>query len=432
VRSRRRNWLVIGLSVAVVATFGLLNAQAKGGPPAAQASASAPATTATTTRPHNDKPKPSTTTTTRPANPTPVAYDVPAAVAADCSVDVTTALLAWFDSVPDNSVLNFGTGACYEIEGSLYIHGRRDLSFVGHGATFIAKTDGSAATPPNQAAGRHWPRRRAHWWVDDSANITISALTVDGADPYSGMSDLQYDTRFEVQSGVVVSGSENVTLDSLLVSKVYGDFVTIGGKSSGVTVRGCHFVTAGRQGIAITGASHVVVQDNTIDDVRWAMIDLEANGASSVVDDVHLLGNETGSSRWVWLASVGPGAHISNIEVRGNHQSGTSLTFVLVNNDDTAAGRRGPFTIADNEFNLKPSKYSGFQLIGVDHVEVSGNVVHMVDGATPTMVSASRSDNIRVHDNDFTGASRIADLGDTRTWCEANDQPAELSKNVPC
>jgi hypothetical protein len=48
------------------------------------------------------------------------------------------------------------------------------------------------------------------------------------------------------------------------------------------------------------------------------------------------------------------------------------------------------------------------------------------------MVHASGSDQIQVQHNDFTGAAKIIDPGDTPTWCEADNQPAALSQNKPC
>src|SRR5207249_2222591 len=135
------------------------------------------------------KGKATTTTTTtppHPMNPETVTYDVPADIASDCSTDVTAKLLAWIDATPDNSVLQFAANTCYEIEGVLYVAGRKQLTFMGNGAHFVAKTDGSDQKQPPDITDTRWPRRRAHWWFSDSSDITITSVWVTGANPSSG------------------------------------------------------------------------------------------------------------------------------------------------------------------------------------------------------------------------------------------------------
>jgi hypothetical protein len=94
-------------------------------------------------------------------------YQVPASVAADCSVDVTPALLGWFSSVPNGSVLSFGAGGCYRIEGTLELRGRSGLDFEGNGATFR-----SFNAPDDQ---------RAIWRLVDSSGIVFNNLTIIGS-----------------------------------------------------------------------------------------------------------------------------------------------------------------------------------------------------------------------------------------------------------
>ena len=372
----------------------------------------------------------STTTTTVNANPS--TYDAPSGIADDCSSDVTPALVAWIASVPDNSVLRFAPDACYEIENVLMIEGRHRLTFLGNGATFMAKTDGTGQPPPPGVNDKSWPRRRAQWWIRQSTGITLTNMTIIGANPYTGLVDAQYNPNYEVQSGVVVNGSNGVTIADSTISKVWGDFVTIENDSSNVTIRNNRMTTTGRQGIAITKASHVLIDGNTMDDVRWGMFDIEPNGSSGVVDDVHIVNNVSGNARWIWLASWGPSTLVSNIVVEHNTVTGRSLTLVYVNNTTPAAGLRGPFTIAHNDLQLTPGWLAAFELVGAKQVSIHDNVVRPVPTTTMTMVHASHSDQLQVRDNDFTGAAKIMDQGDTPTWCEVDNLPAALSQNKPC
>jgi hypothetical protein len=415
-RDKRRSLWVVAVTFAVLAPFIAMSVSAEAG-----LSAGASGTT-TTTRP--------TTTTTFPMNPTRVTYNVPAGIAKDCSTDVTPALMAWFKSVPDNSVLLFGAGACYEIENVLLIASRRRLTFDGNGATFMAKTDGASQTPPAGLTG--WPRRRAHWWVLGSTDITVTNMTIIGANPYVGRVDAQFNPNYERQAGLVVDGSTGVTLANARISKVWGDFVLLDGNSRSVTIRNNKMMTSGRQGIAIVRASKVLVDGNVLTDVRWGMFDLEPNSSSTVLDDIRIVNNLTGSSRWMWFASWGLSTSVRNIVVEHNVSLGLSRTLVFVRNDRPDLGRRGPFSFAYNDFRLGTGELAAFELWGAQQVTVHDNIVRTAKDTKPTMVHAWGSDQLQVHHNDFTGAAMILDQGDTPTWCEADNKPAALSQNKPC
>jgi hypothetical protein len=381
------------------------------------------------------KPDKSTTTTTtppHPMNPEPVAYDVPGDITNDCSVDVTAKLLAWIDATPDNSVLQLGTNACYEIEGVLYVANRKQLTFTGNGAHFVAKTDGRDQQPPAGVTDTRWPRRRAHWWIADSTDITVTNVTVTGANPFSGLADNQYNAKFEVQSGFVITRSTNVTLSSNTIEKVWGDFVTVEANSSNVAIDGNHMTTDGRQGIAVTDAQHVIIDGNTMDDMRRSVFDLEANFDTDVVDDVRIVNNTTGNSRLLWLANAGKSTRISNITIEKNTMTGTSLSLLYSKNPDPSAGKRGPWTIVANNFRMHATDWAGFEWIGSDGISLHDNVVTLTPDASVTMVRASSSDHLEVHDNDFTGTAVLLDPGNTATWCESNNLPAAVSKNRPC
>jgi hypothetical protein len=54
-----------------------------------------------------------------PAPAHAAAYRIPPSIPGDCSVDVTEPIQSWIASVPDGSVLAFGDGACYRIDGTL-------------------------------------------------------------------------------------------------------------------------------------------------------------------------------------------------------------------------------------------------------------------------------------------------------------------------
>jgi hypothetical protein len=437
---RPRRWQSLFVAVAVAGAIAALTVWRVSGPGTASVRSgisspnASPESPAASSAPPSSRKTAATTTTAppHPVNADTVTYDVPSGVASDCSSDVTTPLLDWIDSTPDNSVLRFGTNACYEIEGVLYVTGRQRLTFVGNGADFMAKTNGADQPRPHGVADPRWPRRRAHWWFANSNDISISNVTVTGSNPHSGQADAQYDAKYEVQSGFVITASTNVTVADNSIERVWGDFVTVEEHSSNVTIRGNHMTTDGRQGVAVTNASHVVIDGNTMDDMRRSVFDLEVNFDTGVIDDVRIINNTTGNSRLLWLANAGNSTHISNIVIQNNTMTGTSLSLLYSKTKDPSAGKRGPWTIDHNHFRMHDTTWAGFEWIGSDGISLHDNVVAIDPGANITMVRASSSDQLQVHDNDFTGTAVLLDPGDTPTWCEAANQPAALSHNRPC
>ena len=70
---------------------------------------------------------------------------MPSSIASDCSADTTSSLSKWISSVPDNSSLMLGKGACYRVDGSITISNRRSLLFDGNGSTLQARHAESVA-----------------------------------------------------------------------------------------------------------------------------------------------------------------------------------------------------------------------------------------------------------------------------------------------
>jgi hypothetical protein len=87
-------------------------------------------------------------------------YEISANIPGDCSVDVTQPILAWIGSVPNDSVLSFGSGACYRIGGTLELSGRTGLDFEGNGALPVRQLRRSAL-PDHER--RRWDERHGEW-----------------------------------------------------------------------------------------------------------------------------------------------------------------------------------------------------------------------------------------------------------------------------
>ena len=70
----------------------------------------------------------------------------PAAIADNCSHDVTAALLKWIRSVPNGFDPLISRHGCYQVDGSLQISNRSNLTFEGNGSTFRGRNNRNSKT----------------------------------------------------------------------------------------------------------------------------------------------------------------------------------------------------------------------------------------------------------------------------------------------
>src|ERR1700677_3522074 len=75
----------------------------------------------------------------------------PMSISDTCSTDVTSALNAWFASLPKGATVNLPTGACYLVSNSssalLTIQDTEWLTINGHGTTFKQNTFDNVGDP---------------------------------------------------------------------------------------------------------------------------------------------------------------------------------------------------------------------------------------------------------------------------------------------
>jgi Right handed beta helix region len=345
-------------------------------------------------------------------------YSVPRTIAADCSSDVTSSLSKWFASVPDNSTLMLGKGACYQIEGALTIANRRSLLFEGNGATLQAKTRGT--------------RTRVHVGIDNSENIIIRNLTVKGANPRAGAQSSAYNPQFEAQHGFNLGGVRHVLLDNVQASDVYGDFVYISssgqGKSRGqpsehVAVVRSRFNRSGRQGISITNARDVTILGNDITDVARSMFDLEPNTEANAVRDIRIEQNATGAAVNFWIASKGAGSQIGDIVVRNNTMQAATGGLVFVFGSRGAP--RGPFTFDGNRLQVtgavtdEGAKGALF-FAHTDRIEIRNNQIDLPRGRDMPTVELRSCNHVVVEGNRVKNAKHLVMADQTTTDVSAS------------
>ena len=94
--------------------------------------------------------------------------------------------------------------------------------------------------------------------------------------------------------GIYLQGCEGVTLENVIVTKCYGDGITIAGNSKRITVNGCTVSDNGRNGLAIVRCIGVKVSNCIFGEVSrvnpMACIDIEPNNATDIIDAVIIEG----------------------------------------------------------------------------------------------------------------------------------------------
>jgi polygalacturonase len=330
---------------------------------------------------------------------------VPSSVASDCGADVTSSLSKWISSVPDNSTLTLGRGACYQIEGSLAITNRRDLLFDGNGATLKATTKGT--------------RTRIHFGIDNSENIIVRNLIVKGSNPDAGATRAAYQEELEAQHGFNLGGVRHVLLENVQASDVYGDFVYVSSSGQGprrgqpsehVAVVRSRFSRSGRQGIAITSARDVTILGNEIADVARSMFDLEPNTERHAVRDVRIEQNTTGAAVNFWIASKGAGNQIGDVVVRGNTMRSPTGGLVFVFGGP--GGARGPFTFERNRLRTTGAvtdegALGGFFLAHTDTIDIRDNQIDLPEGRDMPAVELRSCSHVVIADNRVSNAKRL-------------------------
>ncbi len=248
--------------------------------------------------------------------------------------DVTAELNAFLESVPDDTLVRLGRNARYRIEGTVQLVDKHRVVIGGNHALLFATTSGD--------------RERAHLSVVGGSDITIRNLQIRGAHPDGGTGDGAYVAEREAQHGIQLHGPERVRIRHVTITDVYGDFVYIGRdlrrqlssyaqSSRDITVTDSVFSRNGRQGIAVTQASRVLIARNDVSEVRRTTFDLEPNGPSWLVEDVSIEDNQVGTGRLNFLSAAGRGP-VNNIRVSGNQLTEHAMNAMIIDRD--GASRR--------------------------------------------------------------------------------------------
>ena len=321
-------------------------------------------------------------------------HRVPTTIDRTGTKDVTAELVAYIKSVPDGSTITFPANSRYRIENILLVGFRHNLVIDGSGSLFFATTTGSGVPPtgPN-AVQQHWPRHRAQWLVHNSTNITLRNVVVRGANPKAGTSDPAYVVALEAQHGVEFYDTIGGKLEDCTITDTYGDFVYIGNRAQGTTVRGCTMARSGRQGVTVSYARDVLIRDNHISQVRRTAIDLEPYTASWGVYNVWIAYNTFSAIR---LDTVGAKAEgdVSKIVIAFNKMVGEPMSIRNTPVLTSGPRRHHWYVIGNTSDTTYGSPHGCYWITFTDHIVIRDNYQPLQPGRFQIPIQTTGSTDV--------------------------------------
>jgi hypothetical protein len=311
-------------------------------------------------------------------------YTVPSSVPSGCSTDATSEISSWIASVPNDSTISFGLGACYRIEGTLELQ-NRTLTVDGNGATFR-----SFNAPEDQ---------RAIWRLWNS-NVTLRNMTDIGSYASGGV----FNANLEHAHGIDLRGTHAV-IENVAVRNVGGDCVYFGLGSDSTTRSSGSFhdsscVGTGRNAVSVTAGNNILVQRVTLSTLGFDAFDVEPNiaagnwGSQNVTFDSNIIGSYRLSAY-----SIVENAAISNQAFTNNIVKGRGL-HIAVAPVSSVVARPQAVTIQGNSSDTAQTP-AAMSLEDVDGLTVTGNAVPMTSG---TMAVVNNSCGVDVSGNALLGA----------------------------
>lgn len=305
--------------------------------------------------------------------------------------------MGWIGSVPNNSTLVFGTGACYRVERTLEFRGRSHLTFLGNGTTFRSFNP--------MTSGTYADDQRAMWRVIGSVGIRFDNMTLTGAYRSGGT----FDPGLQHAHGLDVRGS-SVRVSRVNAGNVAGDCFMFGlgydnvTRSSG-SVADSTCTATGRSGVSVTAGNNIVVSSNTFEKVGFTAVNLEPNVGSYTAStgwgtsDVTVSRNAIGNYG-LYAFSVVENAPNTGISFTDNTVTASSGLRVGV---VAPGGSVRPSNITITGNSATAATWSpALEIENVNGLTVTGNTIPMSRG---TMATVNRSCNVNLSGNSYPGGS---------------------------
>ncbi len=374
-----------------------------------------------------------------PLGPCSVVYDVPPAIDATGTVEISTALMTWLAALPPATraapaCVRFAASGTYWMDYTLLLRKRVGASggisgrvwpdlpafdrsftrFELNGATLEQRTtlDDDRAfygLPLVFTAG-------AHDLELTGGTLTSSHTEADG-----------YRPAREDWTGVRITGDanepvvENIWLHDLAIRHVWGDFVYLvsatatGHELRDVVIEDCAMQDAGRQGIVLHGGTRVAIRRNQLRDVERFLFDSET----------------TPGQGWQYVSITGNSGHsgdLGYLQHNGmNRSTGDHLELV----DNTIDV--GVFRLCLEADELTPRR--GFRFVGNRNI---GAMVFRSNTICPAVVRLLSWDEVEITDNlqavdpaAMINAVRLGGTPPLTATVERNCWPGALDDSCP-
>jgi len=349
-------------------------------------------------------------------------YDIPAGIAADCSVDVTGPLVQFIAAVPDGSanqpnVVRFARNACYHVDLPFVVRQHRNLVIEGNDATIRRFREHLLTT--------QFPAGYAHVEIDDVANVTLENLHVVGLNTQSDHPSAYdpngfgsaYGTTNAFESAYHFESLDGLTVTNVTSDATFGDGITLGSEhapslAANVRLSNISIDRNGRQGVAVGAADHVLMDGIHIWHSNATGFDLEPNGDTSYTTNVEIR-NSYVNSRTVAFAATGV-QDTSNIDIHDNTVRWSALSWPWVTEGDNRAstGRRHDWRVVHNQV-LTGLDSPALAFSNTDNVEVGDNVSPVNSSSNPEVAKfpgvtlSGVGGTVTVTNNDFSGAGWV-------------------------
>lgn len=295
---------------------------------------------------------------------------VPSSIDATGRRDVSSALQAFINRVPNRRIIVFPDRATYRLGGDgIRLQGRHDLTFRGRATLRVTGCDAADS---------------AFSLVGSTSGITIRDLTIAGGN-HAGGTSRSHRGDCQHQHGIALYGASRVTVRKVRIRDLWGDCLYVGidqGRwSRHIRFRDSTCRRNGRQGVAIVGGADVRVQRVTFDKIAMNVLDIEPNDGRGGATDILFADNRVTSfshsdlyQSFLFGANGSLDAVVERVTVRDNIVTRDTL-LTLVGDEYTGfSGQRNRRDIVFTGNRSSVSR-SGPVLTfkHVDGVTVSGN-----------------------------------------------------------
>lgn len=256
-------------------------------------------------------PTPTPTPTTTQTQPGTI-YNVPASIDGTGNTNVTLALQAFINSVPDGTAANpsiivFPAGKTYAVSPGINFTGRSYLIFDGSGIpTQYGNTNGAVI---KGTANGISPNSSMFISNSGSHHITFRNINLVGSNPESATNKCWNGTitqnegtiRGEYQMGIAMYGANNIEISHVVVDKAQGDDFYLGSNGTWNDTIWIHNSTGknnGRMALGIIGVNNLIVEDSSWQETCMYVFDEEPNVSTEGTTNAIYRRNTIGNYGW--------------------------------------------------------------------------------------------------------------------------------------